>query len=154
MCWVILLAIVVACSSLHHDSAAKAKDLAIDLKLHAGTAGEFSESVYHPYFDFSFDECLANQNEGVFEEQLNSLGAEMNGNSGNKGIPSSFCFHSKKKQQPVKSISLQTRHDLPVWWWKRWNGSDTSEYEAWALPTLHGCNVIGRVRKGREGRVW
>ena len=78
----------------------------------------------------------------------------MNGNSGNEGISSSFCFHSKKKQQPVKSISLQTRHDLPVWWWKRWNGSDTSEYEAWALPTLHGCNVIGRVRKGREGRVW
>ena len=57
LCWVILLAVAVACSFLRHDSAmvstAKAKNLASD------TAGVLRE--YNPDFDLDFDEWLASQ---------------------------------------------------------------------------------------------
>ena len=57
MCQVILLAVAVACSFLHHDSAmfstAKAKNLTCD------TAGVLRE--YNPDFDLDFNEWLASQ---------------------------------------------------------------------------------------------
>ena len=48
------------------DSTAEAEDLVIDPKLLAQL-----ESQCNPDFDLGFDEWLATQNMGAFEEQLN-----------------------------------------------------------------------------------
>ena len=95
---IIVLVVVVACSSFHHDSVMDSTAKA-EPKLLAQL--ENLESQYNPDFDLGFDEWLASQNTEVFEEQLNSLSAEENGISVMKGFnlhqrSDSFCFHSKR----------------------------------------------------------
>ena len=66
------------------------------------------ESQCNPDFDLGFNEWLATQNTGVFEEQLNSLSVEENGSSVTDGIqppPTKPKLSLKKKRQPLKEVT-------------------------------------------------
>ena len=70
-------------------------------------------------FDLGFDEWLATQNTGVFEEQLNSLSAEENGSSVTDGIQPQpkkpkLSLLLKKKRQPLKEVTNMGRFASPV----------------------------------------
>ena len=116
-----MLAVACRSSSLLHESAmdstTEAEDLVIDPKLLAQL--ENLESQCNPDFDLGFDEWLATQNTGVFEEQLNSLSAEENCSSVTDGIQPQpkkpkLSLSLKKKRQPLKQVTNTGRFASPV----------------------------------------
>ena len=59
------------------------------------------ESQYNPDFNLGFNEWVANQNMGVFEEQLNSLSVKENSSSVNEGIQP---LPKKQKQKEAPAV--------------------------------------------------
>ena len=139
------------------NSTTEAEDLVIDPKLLEQL--ENLESQCNPDFDLGFDEWLATQNTGAFEEQLNSLSAEENCSCVTDGI-------QPQPKKPKLSLSLKKeataveggyKHGMIClsgdgrglqWGWKR---SDTSEYEA--VKQLGSANIpcLGYGTKRKAG---